>query len=44
MKAWLPKPAEVVRESLIVVSGAVLAALIVGYMPDLKAWIKQRWQ
>lgn len=41
--AWVPSAPEVVREALIVVAGAVLAALIVGYAPELKAWIKRQW-
>jgi hypothetical protein len=40
----LPTPAEVVREALTVIGGAVLAALVIGYFPEVKAWVKARWQ
>jgi len=39
----VPKPAEVGREALIIVGGAILAALIIGFMPGVRDWIKQRW-
>lgn len=39
----LPTAPEVAREALIVVGGAILAALIVGQMPAVKAWIKRQW-
>lgn len=39
----LPKPAEIGREALIVVGGALLAALIIGAMPGVREWIKSRW-
>lgn len=41
---WMPTPAEVAREAVIVVSGAVLAALIISYFPDLKAWMRKQWR
>lgn len=44
MKQWIPAPGEVVREAIIVIAGAALAALVVGQWPELKAWIKERWQ
>lgn len=40
----LPRPAEIVREAVIVVGGAVLAAWVIGQFPSLKAWIKEQWQ
>lgn len=40
----LPGPSEVVREALIVVGGALLAAFIIGRMPELKAWVKEQWR
>ena len=39
----LPKPAEVGREALIVVGGAILAAAIMAAFPQLRAWIKAQW-
>lgn len=39
----IPKPVEVGREALIVVGGAILAALIMGLMPPVRAWIKRQW-
>lgn len=44
MKNVIPTASEVVREAVIVVAGAALAALIVGQWPDLKAWIKKQWE
>lgn len=32
------------REAVIVLAGAVLAALVIGQLPALKAWIKEQWQ
>lgn len=40
----LPTAPEVAREALIVVGGAILAALIVGQLPAVKAWIKRQWE
>ncbi|HNE59162.1 MAG TPA: hypothetical protein PLA33_02630 [Ottowia sp.] len=42
-RAWLPTPAELGRETLIVIGGAVLAALIIGHVPALRDWIKEAW-
>lgn len=43
MKGVIPSVPEVAREALIVMGGALLAALIVGRLPSLKAWIKEQW-
>lgn len=40
---FIPTPAEISRETLIVLAGAVLAALIVGNTPALRDWIKAQW-
>lgn len=40
---WIPKAPEIAREALIVLAGAVIAAFIVGQLPELKAWIKDQW-
>lgn len=31
------------REAVIVIAGAIVAAVVVGQLPGLKAWIKQQW-
>lgn len=41
--SFIPKPAEIGREALIVVGGALLAALIIGQVPALRDWIKAQW-
>ena len=43
MNKIIPSVPEVAREALIVVGGALLAALIVGQFPQLKDWIKAQW-
>jgi hypothetical protein len=35
---------DIVREAVIVVAGAALAAFIVSKFPQFKAWIKESWQ
>jgi hypothetical protein len=40
----IPSLPEIGREALIVLGGAVLAALIVGNIPALRDWIKAQWQ
>lgn len=41
--AFVPKPTEVAREAIIVMGGALLAALIIGQLPGVRAWIKKQW-
>lgn len=41
--AFLPGPADVAREALIVLAGAVIAAAVVGQLPALRDWIKTQW-
>lgn len=43
LKAALPTPVELGREALIVLGGALIAALIVGQLPALRDWIKAQW-
>lgn len=31
------------REAVIVLAGAVLAAFIIGNVPELRAWISRQW-
>lgn len=39
----VPTFPEVGREALIVIGGAVLAALVISQVPGLKAWISKQW-
>ncbi len=41
--AFIPKPAEVGREALVVLAGALVAALVIGRLPSVRAWIKKQW-
>lgn len=43
MKNALPSPAAISRETLTVLAGAILAALIIGQFPSVRAWIKAQW-
>ena len=43
MKAIIPSVPEVGREALIVLAGALIAALIVGRVPAIRDWIKAQW-
>jgi len=40
----VPSLAGISKEALTVIAGALLAALIIGQFPPVKAWIKQQWQ
>ena len=44
MKKWVPTGSELAREAIIVLGGALLAALVVGQFPALKAWIQEQWK
>jgi len=39
----IPKPGAVAREALLVVGGAIIAALIIGQFPGVRDWIKRQW-
>lgn len=43
MKGIIPSGPEVLREALVVIAGALLAALIVGHVPPLKKLIQDNW-
>lgn len=43
MSPLIPKPAEVGREALIVLLGAIVAAAVIGQFPALRTWIKAQW-
>lgn len=40
---FVPSVPEVAREALIVIGGAVLAALVISQVPGLRAWISKQW-
>lgn len=42
MKSWIPTAPEFARETIIVMGGALLAALIFSQMPALKKWVADR--
>lgn len=44
LPAFIPPPAAIGRETIVVLAGALLAALIVGQLPAVKTWIRQQWQ
>jgi hypothetical protein len=41
--AFIPRPAEVGREALIVLAGALIAAAVIGQLPSVRAWMKRQW-
>jgi Flp pilus assembly pilin Flp len=41
--SFVPSPAAIAKEGLIVLGGALVAALIIGQLPGVKAWIKAQW-
>lgn len=41
--AFLPTLPEVGRETIIVLSGALIAALIIGQLPSVRNWIRAQW-
>jgi hypothetical protein len=43
LPAFVPGLEDVGREALIVIGGALLAALVMSRMPRVKAYIKQAW-
>lgn len=44
VKPYLPDVPAVVRETLVVLLGALLAAAIAGQFPKLKQWMRDQWQ
>lgn len=42
VKKWIPEPSQIVREGIIVVAGAVLAALVFSQLPAFRAWVSER--
>lgn len=43
MKNLIPSGSEVVREGLIVLGGALLAAFVIGRIPQLRDFIRANW-
>jgi len=43
MKNILPTAPSVLREALIVIGGAIIAAAVMGQVPALRDWIKAQW-
>ncbi len=43
MASILPSPKDVIKEALVVLGGAVLAAYIIGQVPQLRTWMKAQW-
>lgn len=43
LKKIIPAPADVGREAVIVIAGALVAALVIGQLPGLREWIKRQW-
>lgn len=44
MDKAIPSIPEVVREAVIVLAGAALAAAVVSMFPSFKAWVKKSWE
>lgn len=42
-RSLIPKPVEIGREALIVLAGAIIAAAVIGALPELREWIKRQW-
>lgn len=40
---FIPGPAALAREALIVMGGAIIAAAVIGQVPALRDWIKRQW-
>ncbi len=40
---WMPRWPELTRETLTVIGGAVLAAVIISQVPSVKRFIKDAW-
>lgn len=43
LNKMIPSAPEIGREAIIVIGGALLAALVVGNLPPLRDWIKKQW-
>ncbi len=43
LKKLIPSPLELGRETIIVIGGALVAALIIGQLPMVRNWMKAQW-
>ena len=43
IKKLIPSPLELGRETIIVIGGALVAALIIGQLPMVRNWMKAQW-
>lgn len=43
MNKLIPAGPDVIREALIVIGGAIIAAAVMGQVPALREWIKAQW-
>ena len=43
MSKYIPTAPAITREALTVIAGALLAAAVIAYFPEVKAWIKRQW-
>lgn len=43
LSTLVPKPTAVVTEALVVIGGAILAAVVISQVPALRDWIKKQW-
>lgn len=44
MKNAIPAPEAIIKEAIIVIAGALLAAMVVSQLPGVKRYIKDSWQ
>lgn len=40
---YVPGPAEISREAITLIAGALLAGLILSQLPGVKAWLANAW-
>lgn len=40
---FVPSPVEITREAIIVLAGALLAAVVIGNLPGLREWMQAQW-
>jgi hypothetical protein len=43
LKNMIPKTTDIGREAIIVIAGALVAALVIGQLPGVRDWIKAQW-
>jgi hypothetical protein len=40
---WIPTPAQISRETITVICGALIAAAILSQLPGVKQWLKEQF-